>query len=68
MDYICCRVDTAGNHESNCPLYKEKVYGELVPAGNLQGWECPRCRTINGPFIQQCDCKSHKNECVEGVR
>lgn len=22
----------------------------------IQGWECPRCRAINSPFKQTCDC------------
>lgn len=21
-----------------------------------QGWECPRCGTINAPWVRQCDC------------
>lgn len=27
-----------------------------VPA--LRGWECPRCKTINAPWKDQCDCKA----------
>ena len=23
---------------------------------SMMGWECPRCRTIHGPFVQKCDC------------
>lgn len=22
-----------------------------------QGWECPRCHTINAPFVSKCECK-----------
>ena len=23
---------------------------------HLQGWECPRCYTIHGPFVSLCHC------------
>lgn len=22
-----------------------------------QGWLCPRCKTVNAPFVAKCDCK-----------
>ena len=22
----------------------------------MMGWECPRCRTIHGPFVHKCGC------------
>ena len=27
----------------------------------LQGWECPRCRKIHGPFVQECGCAPPMN-------
>lgn len=21
------------------------------------GWECPRCKSINAPYVTKCDCK-----------
>ena len=26
----------------------------------MQGWECPRCKTINAPWKGSCDCKVKK--------
>ncbi len=26
-----------------------------------QGWECPRCRRINAPWVRQCDCPNGWN-------
>ena len=23
----------------------------------MQGWECPRCRTIHSPFVLECGCQ-----------
>ena len=41
---------------------------------SLQGWECPRCRKIHGPFVQSCDCPKpvttttdSKTECLHEV-
>lgn len=34
----------------------------ITPASPVQpligvGWECPRCRSINAPYVTKCDCK-----------
>ena len=39
----------------------ERVVGPVLPPQvNLtlakQPWECPRCKTINGPNVERCDC------------
>ena len=28
-----------------------------APFAPLKGWECPRCRAINGPLVNQCTCR-----------
>lgn len=34
----------------------------LTPVQPIQpligcGWECPRCKSINAPYVTKCDCK-----------
>jgi hypothetical protein len=28
-----------------------------VPKPVAVGWECPRCKAINSPWVTQCNCK-----------
>ena len=39
---------------------KEKKKNEESNEGleNRKGWECPRCRKINSPLVEQCKCES----------
>ncbi len=36
-----------------CCCYKESNTDQIPT-----GWICPRCHTINAPFIKKCDCDS----------
>lgn len=34
------------------------VHTQNIPAVKIQqGWECPRCKEINAPFVNKCGCK-----------
>lgn len=26
------------------------------PTGRLMGWQCPVCKRVNAPFVEQCPC------------
>ena len=30
----------------------------------FKGWECPRCKQINAPWVPYCDCKEEKSETI----
>ncbi len=48
--------DTTGGGHSNCPGAPVEEYN--LGAGHLQGWECPKCGSVYGPFVQECErCK-----------
>jgi hypothetical protein len=39
-----------------------KLLPESAPpkaVGHGQGWECPRCHTINAPFATHCTCRQY---------
>jgi len=33
-----------------------KSRDELIQEYSPVGWECPRCRKVNAPYIRECDC------------
>lgn len=57
MNCTECKMDSAGNHETNCPFYmprweKTKTYWQV-------GWVCPRCGRGNAPACVTCHSKLH---------
>lgn len=56
---LYCQQDSAGNHESTCPLISpllstshEMVAKELLP----RGWVCPVCGAGVSPIATKCPC------------
>jgi rRNA processing protein Gar1 len=45
-----CSLDTAGNHQPNCPNNTHSDNKINV------GWVCPVCGRVNAPFISVCPC------------
>jgi hypothetical protein len=48
---LCGSELTTGDGGFVCRTCQFKPY---VP----KGWECPRCRAINSPWVTQCPCNS----------
>jgi len=48
-----CKLDSAGNHASNCPFYRHP--GQQSPY-TLYGWVCPKCGRGNAPACMTCPC------------
>lgn len=38
-----------------CMCYRPRGGNTEQPA--RQGWECPRCRVVNAPWVVHCDCQ-----------
>jgi uncharacterized OB-fold protein len=49
----CCRVDTGGNHEWDCPNHPNNQKSTLE-SGGLTGWICPKCGRGLSPYITEC--------------
>jgi hypothetical protein len=57
-----CQMNTAGQHEPNCPLSNIKVFGAGDPYPNqgcyqlppTQGWQCPVCKGVWAPSVRGC--------------
>ncbi len=55
--YSCIGCGWIAGHAEWCP-YRTTVYYTSPPDPDYhKGWECPRCHKINGPHVDQCDCK-----------
>lgn len=52
---IYCRITSAGEHESHCPLHPSKTKPQQFPSC---GWICPVCGAGLSPFISICPCRS----------
>lgn len=39
---------------------REWKTGRVDPPVIAQGWECPRCHTINAPHMNKCECQEVK--------
>lgn len=46
-------ISIDGNDE---PITSPNMFPNIPQAGQ-QGWECPRCKDINAPFVNKCGCK-----------
>ena len=48
-----CNLDTAGNHEWNCPnnlKFKKEFQSSEIP----QGWQCPICKEVYAWYVNRC--------------
>lgn len=48
-----CSMDSAGNHEPQCPFYPGNPKGYQVYATQY-GWICPKCGAVYGPMKVEC--------------
>ena len=57
MKCLTCGTElTTGDMSAwECSGCKEKREQQTQPS-HLQGWECPRCHAIHGPFVSTCGC------------
>lgn len=38
-------------------MFRDGYYDFMLPQDqSRQGWECPRCKRINAPFVAECPC------------
>ncbi len=37
---------------------KNRLAGE--PSSSMQGWECPKCGSVNSPWVMQCPCSKKR--------
>ena len=48
------------------PLMRQTlVAGDKMYISSV-GWECPRCKSINNPLLQQCFCKPSQGLTISG--
>lgn len=44
-------ISKAENNNSNTNSYN------FMQVGAMQGWQCPICKRVLAPFVQECPCK-----------
>ena len=49
-----CNLDTAGNHEWNCPLNSNYNKQNEYSKNNIMGWECPKCGSVYAWYDSKC--------------
>jgi hypothetical protein len=49
--YCTCAPDTAGTHQTKCPLNNPPVNANVVT-----GWVCALCGASNAPSVARCAC------------
>lgn len=60
-----CKNEVFGIEGIRCVYCIDKVRPQInalnfLQVGAQQGWECPRCHTINSPWQHQCSCKPNE--------
>ena len=51
-------ISKAENNNSNTNSYN------FMQVGAMQGWQCPICKRVLAPFVQECPCKGQGMETV----
>lgn len=55
-----------GNCIAQRPVYGDKTFPTYnIPKPPQVGWICPRCKTVNAPFMTQCVCNPESEEAGE---
>ncbi len=57
----CCYCDGVCYHTSGpffCRVHSMTVTPMSDTPALRTGWQCPRCRVVNAPSVQRCDCKA----------
>lgn len=52
---LCMALDRASGHEDDLACHGHANLPRPVPTAPMYiGWECPRCKTIHGPWVLAC--------------
>lgn len=47
--------------------FSQTVYSDnynFMQLGTMQGWQCPICKRVLAPFVQECPCKGQGIETI----
>ena len=39
------------------PTSRSNYFDNFMQVGAMQGWQCPICKRVLAPFVQECPCK-----------
>lgn len=68
--YYCPEHGWVESTTGGCPhsIHHYPIELEPIEKSHLQGWECPKCGSVYGPFVQECDqCKNSNVRTIDST-
>lgn len=50
-------IEDYGKSTSKTAYYNNYYNSNFMQLGAMQGWQCPICKRVLAPFVQECPCK-----------